>query len=214
MPAEIRRGRRDDADFLAWVMLSASRARLHRGVWDLIIGGDEAACLEYLRRLAVAEPRSLCHYESFLVAEIDGQQTAALSGYDIRTGGWALVGQAMANVQRELGWTEEDLSASQQRTAPVWACFFPDLGADWGIENVATRPQHRRKGLFNASLDVSLRDAVAHGAKLAQITTYIGNQTACSAYRNAAFTIADEKRCADFVSLLGSPGFVRLIREL
>jgi hypothetical protein len=72
MPVEIRQGRQEDANFLAWVMLSASRAHLAHGVWDLIIGGGEATCLDYLRRLAVAEPRSLCHWENFLVADVDG----------------------------------------------------------------------------------------------------------------------------------------------
>lgn len=146
MRVEIRQGRNEDADFLAWVMLSASRAHLARGVWDLIIGGDDAICLDYLRRLAVAEPRSLCHCENFSVADVDGHAAAALSGYDMKTGGWALVGQAMAKVQRDLGWTDADVAISQQRVGPVWACFLPDIGADWGIENVATRPEYRRQG--------------------------------------------------------------------
>ena len=72
----------DDAEFLAWVMLSASRSHLTRGLWDLIIGADEAGCLEYLRRLALAEPRSLYHYESFLVAEVAGERAAALCGFE------------------------------------------------------------------------------------------------------------------------------------
>ncbi len=46
----------------------------------------------------------------------------------------------MANVQRELGWTDADAAASSQRAAPVWACFLPDIGADWGVEHVFTAP--------------------------------------------------------------------------
>lgn len=214
MAIQIRHGRKDDADFLAWVMLSASRAHLPRGVWDLIVGGSEEKCLKYLRQLTVAAPRSLCHYESFLIAEVGGQAAAALSGYGMKAAGWALVGQAMSSVQRELGWTESDLSASQQRVAPVWACFLPDIGADWGIESVATRPERRRQGLAYALLDATLQDAAARGAKLAQITTYIGNQSACSAYEKAGFRTRDEKRCSNFESLLGSPGFVRMTRDL
>jgi len=214
MAVKVRPGRQDDADFLAWVMLSASRAHLPLGVWDLIIGGTEDQCLEYLHHLALAEPRSLCHFEGFLVAEVDGQASAALSGYGMKTGGWALVGQAMSNVQQELGWTESDVAASRQRVAPAWACFLPDIGADWGIENVAIRPERRRQGLLNVLMDATLQDAVSHGAKLAQITTYIGNQPACSAYEKVGFRVRDEKRCADFESLLGSPGFLRLTRDL
>jgi hypothetical protein len=57
MSFQIRPGNVGDAPFLAEVMLSASRAHLARGLWDLIIGADEAGCLDYLRRLAIAEPR-------------------------------------------------------------------------------------------------------------------------------------------------------------
>ena len=75
---KIRRGSREDADFLAWVMLASSRSHLSRGFWDLAIGGDDAACLDYLKRLAMAEPVSPCHYSSFLIAEADGHAAAAL----------------------------------------------------------------------------------------------------------------------------------------
>lgn len=78
MTVSIRHARANDAEFLAWVMLSASRGHLQQGVWDLIIGADEVGCLAYLRRLAVAETRSRCHYESFWVAEVDEHPGGAL----------------------------------------------------------------------------------------------------------------------------------------
>jgi ribosomal protein S18 acetylase RimI-like enzyme len=214
MSVEVRRGREEDADFLAWVMLSASRAHLGRGVWDLIIGGSEAVCLDYLRRLAVAEQRSLCHCENFLVAEVDGRAVAAVSGYDTKAGGWALVGEAMSRVQGDLGWTGAEVAASQQRVSPVWACFLPDIGADWGIENVATRHEYRRRGLAKTLLGSALREAAEHGSKLVQIVTYIGNDEACAAYRKSGFRVLDEKRCAGFEALMGSAGFLRMIHDL
>src|SRR5690348_4252279 len=108
MEIEVRRGRADDVEFLARVMLAASRGHLPLGVWDLLIGAKEAGCIEYLRRLATAEPRSLCHYESFWVADVDGEPAAALCGFEFRTGGWAAVAEAMGAVQRDLGWSEAD----------------------------------------------------------------------------------------------------------
>ena len=214
MATRIRRGGANDADFLAWVMLAASRAHLPRGVWDLLIGAEEAGCLHYLRHLAVAEPRSLCHYEAFWVADVDGEPAGALCGFEFRAGGWATVAQAMANVQRDLGWTDADRAAAQQRVTPVWACFLPDVGADWGIENVATRPEYRRRGLASALLDEVLREARERGCKLAQITTFIGNDGAQSVYERAGFRVSDEKRCHEMARVLNAPGFVRLLREL
>ena len=137
MALRIRRGTLDDAEFLAWVMFAASRAHLKRGLWDLIIGADETGCLDYLRRLALAEPRSLYHCESFLIAEIDGERAAALCGFETR-GAWEIVGDATSNVQRDLAWTEADRAASYLRVVPIWtACMPPDIGADFAIESVA-----------------------------------------------------------------------------
>jgi ribosomal protein S18 acetylase RimI-like enzyme len=213
MATTVRRGQPDDVPFLAWVMLAATRGHLRRGFWDLLIG-PEAACLDYLRRLAVAEPHSLCHYESFWVAEIDGQPGAALSTFDRREGGWAIAGQAMSQVQRDLGWTEADLAASQKRVAPVWACFLSDVGADWGIENVATRPEYQRRGLASALMDQALREGRERGCKLAQITTTIGNDAAQAVYRRSGFRLAEEKRCSEMLSALDAPGFARLLLDL
>src|SRR5580658_1799737 len=214
MAISIHSANAGDADFLAWVMLSASRAHLSRGVWDLIIGGDEAGCLEYLKRLAIAEPCSPYHYRSFLLAELDGQPGAALCGFEMLADRWAIAAEAMSNVQRDLGWKESDLAMSRQRVAPVWNCFFEDIGADWGIENVATRPEFRGRGLTTALLDQSLSEAVTRGCRRAQITTYIGNRPAQSVYERSGFKVLDEKRCPALASVLDAPGFMRLIREL
>jgi ribosomal protein S18 acetylase RimI-like enzyme len=214
MAIAVRRAGRDDTEFLAWVMLSASRAQLSRGVWDLLIGADEAGCLEYLRRLVVAEPRSVCHYESFWVAEAEGRPGAALSGFDLSTHGWAITAEAMSSVQRDLGWTDRDVASSEKRMAPVWACFLPDVGADWGIENVATRPECRGLGLASALMEQAIREGRERGFRLAQITTLIGNDRAQAVYRRSGFRFSDEKRCSEMLSVLDAPGFARLIREL
>ena len=128
---------------------------MRRGVWDLIIGKDDERCLEYLSRLVVAEPKSLYHYESFQVAEIEGTQAAALGGFPLDAGRWSRVSEALSQVQQGLGWTEGDLAASQQRTAPIWSCFLADAGADWGIENVAVPPEFRGQGAAPAAVRMS-----------------------------------------------------------
>jgi ribosomal protein S18 acetylase RimI-like enzyme len=214
MALYIRRGVAHDAEFLAEVMLSASRAQLERGLWDLIIGADKTGCLDYLRRLALAQPRSLYHYESFLIAEVDGDRAAALCGFET-SGAWELVGDAMAGIERDLNWTEEDRAASYQRVAPIWTdCMPADIGADFAIESVATLPQFRRRGLISALIDEILRDATERGCRLAQITTYLGNEPALAAYEKNGFEVRDEKHCPDVQRILGVPGFVRLVREL
>lgn len=211
MTIKTRRGTADDAHFLASILLSSSRAHLPRGVWDLIIGKDDKECLEYLSRLVVAEPKSLYHYESFQVAEIEGTQAAALCGFPLEASRWTRVSEALSQVQQSLGWTEADLAASQQRTAPIWSCFLADAGADWGIENVAVLPEFRGQGAVDSLLKETVHEARAKGFKLAQVSTYIGNDQAMAVYERAGFRFSDEKRCETLEAALGTPGFVRFL---
>lgn len=204
----------EDAEFLAWVVYSASRAHRPVGMWNIILGADEAGCMHYLRRLVVAEPKSLYHCDSFLIAEVDGVPAAALckaAAHDA----WAAVEEAMTNVQRDLGWTGEQIEASYHRAGPIWAnCMPPEIGADFIIENVATRPEYRRRGLIHSLMQATLAEAREHEFRLAQISTFIGNDAAISAYQKSGFQIRDEKRCSDAEKLLGVPGFTRLTRDL
>jgi ribosomal protein S18 acetylase RimI-like enzyme len=214
MAVQIRPANSNDAEFLAWVILSASRGDGARGLWDLMIGADESGCLDFLRRLAIAEPRSLYHYDSFLIADVDGERAAALCGFETRNA-WEIVGQAMAKVQHDLGWTEAESVASYQRVAPIWTeCMPPDIGADFAIENVATVPQFRRRGLVTALINDMLDGASQRGCSLAQITTFIDNAAARSAYEKSGFQVRDEKRCTEVQEILGVPGFVRLTHDI
>jgi ribosomal protein S18 acetylase RimI-like enzyme len=213
MSVKIRRGTADDADFLARVMMLASRGHLRRGVWDLIAGGSENNCLDYLRRLALSEPVSLCHYSSFLVAEHEGRSAAALCGFDPRDGGWAALNEAMQNVQRQKGWTQEDEKASADRSAPVWHCTFDTLDGAWVVESVATLPEFRRCGLADSLVAEILRNGSDRGNRIAQLTILIGNVAAQRAYAKAGFRVEGEKRHPDFEAVLGAPGFMRMVRE-
>lgn len=213
MSVKIRRGKADDAAFLARVMMLASRGHLPRGVWDLIAGGSEENCLDYLQRLALTEPLSLCHYSSFIVAEHDGRPAAALCAFDPRAGGWQLLGDAMKKVQLEKGWTQADENASADRTAPVWQCTFDTLEGAWVVESVATTPEFRRRGLADSLMAEVLEIGRTRGHRLAQLTILIGNVAAQRAYEKAGFSVMDEKRHRDFAAALGAPGFMRMVRD-
>ncbi len=213
MSVNIRAGKREDASFLARVMMLSSRGHLQRGVWDLIAGGSEQYCQDYLRRLALTEPVSLCHYSSFIVAEHDRIPAAALCGFDPTAGGWQLLAEAMKNVQRAMGWSQTHEKASAERSAPVWTCTFDTLDGAWVIESVATMPEFRRRGLADSLMAEILEAGRAGGHRLAQLTILIGNVAAQRAYEKAGFRVLDEKRHRDFEAALGAPGFMRMVRD-
>ena len=213
MSTKIRPGKADDAEFLAQVMMLASRGNLPRGVWDLIAGEPTEKCLDYLRRLAVTEQVSLCHYSSFIIAEHDGRPAAALCGFDPRSGGWQLLADAMNRVQRAIGWTAGDAQASARRSAPVWTCTFDALEDAWVVESVATLPEYRRRGLVDSLMGNILEMGRARGHRLAQLTILIGNTAAQRAYEKAGFKVDAEKRNRNFEAALGAPGFMRMVRD-
>jgi len=201
----------NDVDFLAWVMLTAARSHLQRGLWDITLNRGEEDCLSFLRELARTETRSWAHYSRFTVAEVDGQAAAALCGYDpIEAGTPALV-SAIDEAAKQVGWSESDVADIWERFAPVGTCISDDAEGAWIIENVATLPSYRRCGLVNSLLENELEAGRASGHRLAQISTLIGNTPAQTAYEKIGFVLDKEKQHPDYEAIVGVPGMMRLL---
>jgi GNAT superfamily N-acetyltransferase len=213
MAHSIRPARDDDANFLAWAILIAARSHLAEGWFDIALEGSEGARLDYLRRLTLNPTRSWWHFSRFLVAEQDGIPVGALSVF--RAGdAYPLSQQAMAKVARELGWNDAAQQAMWQRGAYIFACTSESDDDAWAIENVATLPSYRGRGIAGALLGHAVAEAERNGARRVQITFYIGNEAAERAYAKAGFKFHDEKRNADFEAATGAPGLRRYVRDL
>lgn len=213
MTHSIRPAREDDADFLAWAILIAARSHLAKGWFDVVLEGPEASRLDYLRRLTLTPTRSWWHYSRFLVAEQDGIPVAALSAFRADDA-YALSQQAMAEVARELGWSDATQQAMWQRGAYIFACTFKSDDDAWAIENVATLPAYRGRGTTVQLLEQAVAEAERNGAPRVQITFYIGNDAAERVYAKAGFKFHDEKRNPEFEAVTGSPGLRRYVRDV
>ena len=214
MNIEVRWARPEDAKLLAWCMLTAGRSHKEIGIWDLIFSQPEDKCLTILEMLTLQEPRHMCSYTEFLVAEIDGQPAAVLEGYDPVNNGEMTITAPMNIVVDKLGITQEDMAPGQQNIAAFLTCYPESADDAWIVEHVATLPEYRRMGSVDRLLEVVLEEGRKKGFKLAQVSYYIGNTPAENAYNKAGFKYADEKRHPDFEALIGCPGMVRLLREL
>lgn len=213
MAHSIRPARQDDAEFLAWAILFAARSHLANGWFDIVLEGPEAARLDYLRRLTLTLTRSWWHYSRFLVAEQDGIPVAALSAF--RAGdAYPLSQQAMTEVARDLGWNDAAQQAMWQRGAYIFACTLESDDDSWAIENVATLPARRGRGIAVELLEQALAEAERNGARRVQITFYIGNDAAERAYAKGGFKFHDEKRNPEFEAATGAPGLRRYVRDL
>lgn len=214
MNIKVRPAVLQDAKLLAWCMLMAGRSHLKIGIWDLIISQPEDVCLKFLEKLVVQEPRHMCYYSEFLVAEVEGRPVAALEGFDPVNNGEETVAVPLATVVQNMGLTEQDMAPGQEALAAFMTCHPEYAQGAWVIEHVATLPEYRRLGVISKLLEVVFDKGRQQGFSLAQVSFYIGNIPAERAYQKAGFKYADEKRHPDFEALIGCPGMVRLLRPL
>ena len=213
----IRDATPSDVDFLAWVMLAASRSHLERGVWEYLNDHSEAETLDFLRRIAVTDTVHLFHQSLFVIAEVDGEPAAAMCAYDPATQGFEAYGTEFMTLAPELGIRLDDPEYARRGGIMMSGFVLDQVGPSGPrlvIENVATAPQFRRKGL----VDLLLRELVDRGRQrdyaAAQIGVFIGNEPARSAYIKAGFDVVAEQRSPGWEAEIGCPGTELLIQPL
>jgi len=156
----------------------------------------------------------MCHYTQFIVAEVDGRPVAALSGYDPVNLGEETVMPHMPVVMEKMGLTPEDMGPGQKGLAAFMTCHPDAVEGAYIIEQVATLPEFRRRGLITRLLEEILEKGHRLGFPRAQVSFYIGNTPAQRAYEKVGFKFFDEKRHPDFEVEIGCHGIVRLLRDL
>ena len=217
MGIRIRRATERDLDLLTWVMLAASRSHLDRGIWEYLNASDEAATLSFLRRLATTETVHLMHHSLFLVAELDDEPGAAMCAYDSSTQGFDVLTPELAAATAAEGIDAEEPEYGRRSGVLLGGFVTEDPGPPgprWVIENVATKPEMRRKGLVDALLHQLLGHGRERGFEHAQISVLIDNVRARRAYLKAGFEPIAEVRSEDWSREIGCPGSELLLQPL
>lgn len=211
MTPSLRAAQAPDAAFLARVILAAGRSHVATSFWDLLLDrpGDAAVCA-YLERLVLAPRRSWWHYRNFLVAESDGEPAAALSGFAPVDPEIEAPEPAVVRALGGQGMTPASVETAIRRASPFFTCTQTPTTGAWVVENVATRPEHRRRGHVAALLPRILEEGRDRGYEIAQLTIFIGNDPARRAYEQAGFRVASEKRHPEFEAAIGCPGLARM----
>lgn len=217
MSIRVRRATVRDLDLVVWVMLAASRSHLERGLWEYLNDQDEATCLQFLRDIATTQTVHLFHHSLFLVAELDGTPGAAMCAYDSSIQGFEAFGAEMgpASIANRVDVEDPEYG---RRLGVMLGGFVHDFdgpsGPRWVIENVATRPEARRRGLVDALLNQLLGAGRERGFEHAQIGVYVGNERARRAYTKAGFEVVAEQRSDDWEREIGCPGTELLLQPL
>ena len=214
MAPVIRTARPEDAPFLAWCILTAGRAHLARGWYDISLGLDDPGCFAALIQLVLTETPSWWRWDRWLVAEADGEPAAGLAAFG--SSAFMTSEAALTEALSGLGWTLDQIGEVWRRGAYVFSCTA-SAGDDheaWVIENVACRPEHRGQGLVAVLLKRALELGRAQRFPDAQISFVIGNAAAERAYSRAGFKLIEERRHADFQAAVGAPGLKRFGQAL
>ena len=199
--------------FVAWVVMEANRSHLPKGMWDLLLGDDEAEVLRYLEQLADTDVMHWGHYSLFLVAEVEGAPAAGLCGFfENELSGETVIAGA-AEVNERAGRTAEEIAAGWERAKSIMALTaLQHKPGAWVVEHVATRPEFRRRGLVQQLVAAMLARGRERGAKTADIGVLLGNDPAQRAYEKCGFEVVDEVRNAEFEAAYGSAG-ARMLRQ-
>lgn len=205
----------EDAPFLAWAILAATRSHLSKGWFDIAFALPDVQLLGVIERLVRAETRSLWHFSYFQIAALGGEPAAALAAFR-SADAFPPSQAAIDEVAHDLGWAKSELDAIEARGSYIYTCLF-DGDADpdaWIIENVATRPDYRGRGAAGRLVRRALAIGRERGHEIAQLTEMIGNTRARRVYEREGFTVIAERRHPQFEAATGAPGFARLSCKL
>jgi ribosomal protein S18 acetylase RimI-like enzyme len=162
MPAiKIRPAQKEDASFLAWLILTAGRAHVKRGIWEVILDSSEKDCLAFLEMVAVTQTPHLFQYTCYLVAELDGEPVAGLGGYDSNKLGYTALQKALAEIFVKIGLNPDQMNSHQPHR--ILECIPDAVEGAWVIDSVATRPEHRRKGIVDSLLETIIEKGRRQG---------------------------------------------------
>jgi ribosomal protein S18 acetylase RimI-like enzyme len=208
----IRPATPDDAGFLGWACVMASRSQLARGWFDIVLQRDEAFLLEFAKHLTVAQARSWWHWSLFHVAELDRKRASAMCGFGDASVYMASA-EAMAEASDKMGIPKSEQARHWPRGSFIMTVVSGEDGA-WTIENVATRPQFRGTGVTQKLLARELELGREARFTRAQISFFIGNAPAERSYTKAGFSFTEERRSPEFQTAMGIPGITRYTRDI
>ena len=204
--------RREHAPFIAWVILTAFRSHMKKGFWDFVRPGTDAEILRYLEALTTSKAPHWAHLSLFIVAEVDGKPAAALSGYFAEEHGGARLGEGIAEADAATGQAPD--AEAIRRALTILNVAPEHVPGAWIIEDVATRPEFRRRGLVDALMQEIMERGRKRGATVSDIGVFIGNDSAQKAYEKAGYVVVAEKTHPEFEAVYGTPGVRALRRSL
>ena len=206
MSIKIRKATINDLQFLAQMMLQSSRAGKKLGLFDLIFKTtDDKEILKNLEALSQTSAKNHCHYNNFLIAELDGKSVGTLCSYEPRIA----TKQTFIDALKEIG-CEEDVSTT---LAVLYNC-------DFGLNNRTLMFDFMEElkgfidiGVLKTLMTKSLLTARLKGYRIGQAIVEIGSLETLLFYKKLGFKEVKELECELYKEKFGRKGLVLLAIE-
>lgn len=206
MGIEIRKAGVKDASFLAQMILQSSRAGKKSGLFDLIFeSNDNEKILKCLEALTQTVAKNHCHYENFLIAELDGQSVGTLCSYEPRIA----TKQAFEDALQEVGCSE-DLEESLE---VLYQCDFKLNTRTLMFDFMEELEGFVDVGVLKSLMQKSLLTARLKGYRIAQAIVEIGSLETLLFYKKLGFKEVQEKECELYKEKFGRIVLVLLAIE-
>jgi ribosomal protein S18 acetylase RimI-like enzyme len=205
----VRRARSSDTQQIGQLIYLASQAQYSNSGYDLSIGGAPSEQVEELGRLAGAVSKSWFHYSHFEVVEIEGVLVGGAAGYER-----IAADEQLRNALRDSGWTQQRISAMEQRLGPVLAALPPEPEGFWTIDHVAVLPTWRRQGFAKLCLRAVISRGKAEGFTRSKVDVFRGNIAARTLYESFGYRLFEVFDDPAFCGPLHRDAIERLTRTL
>ena len=206
MSIKIRKATVGDAPFLAQMILQSSRAGKKDGLFDMLFSSnDNGKILEKLELLTQTTAKNHCHYNNFLIAEVDGKSVGTLCSYEPRIA----TKQAFIDGLNEVGCCDDiseklEVLAECDFNLNIRTLMFDFMEELEGFIDV---------GVLKALMQKSLLTARLKGYRIAQSIVEIGSLEALLYYKKLGFKEVEAKECELYKEKFGRAGLVLLAIE-
>ncbi len=206
MSIKIRKASKEDAKFLAQMILLSSRADKKIGIFDVVFNyiSDEKL-IENIEKLTITTIKNYCHFSNFLIAEIDSKCVGTLCSYEPRIATQEAFLDSLKEIGSEVN-TDEYKEIFQQCDFNQNKCtlIFDFMEEVEGFIDV---------GILKALMQKSLLAARLKGYRIAQAVVEIGSLETLLFYKTLGFKEIRQKECEIYREKFGRNGLVLLETE-